>query len=403
VDSTAFLPGSPGRLVPTDGETVAFLPDPIPRSLPLELRTVRLLADAQLRLGSLGGAAGRLVNPWLISAPLLRQEAILSSRIEGTVTSPEQLVLLEVGEVSARGDTPGSSGEDTKEVANFVSATRHALSALERLPVSMRLLKDTHRILMTGVRGDRERPGEVRDAQNFIGSSRDIQEARFVPPPHIELPSLLDDFERFINDESPELPLLVRVALVHYQFETLHPFRDGNGRIGRLLVLLILMRDRVLPAPLLPISAYLERHRTRYMDLLFEVSTRGAWTPWIEFFLEAVAESAAYATRQVDELLTLRERWHARFHSARSSALLLKLVDSLFHEPAITIARVASVLDVTPATATANVSKLVEAGILVEATGRKRDRIFLARDILTFMRGDFTGSESSTPAPTTSG
>jgi Fic family protein len=377
VNPAVFTDASPGRLAPTFGGVVAFVPEPVPRTLDLDLATIRLIERAQHRIGALGGATRRLVNPYLLAAPLLRQEAILSSRIEGTITTPEQLALLELGAPPRE--------EDTREVGNFVRATQHALDALATTPVTLRLIRDTHRILMTGVRGDRERPGELRDAQNFIGTSLDIREARFVPPPHTELPRLLGDLERFLNEEEPELPLLVRIALAHYQFEAIHPFRDGNGRIGRLLIVLLLVREGALPAPLLPISSYLERHRERYMNLLFAVSARGAWLEWIRFFLEAVAESAERAAEQVEGLLELRGRWHARFQAARSSALLLKLVDALFQTPGVTIAQAAALLGVTPAAATANVAKLVEAGILREITGRKRDRIFLAREILTFM------------------
>lgn len=391
MDPARFTPASPGRLVPTFGGVQAFVPAPLPRTLDLDLATVRLLSTAERRLGALGGATGRLVNPWLLAAPFLRQEAILSSRIEGTVTTPEQLALLEVTDAAE-----GLGEGDTREVANFVRATEHALRELARLPVSVRLLRDTHRILMTGVRGDRERPGELRDAQNFIGSATDIRLARFVPPPHTELPALLDDFERYVNDPEPELPLLVRVALAHYQFEAIHPFRDGNGRIGRLLVLLLLLHDGALPAPLLPVSTFLERHRARYMDLLLAVSVEGAWLPWIRFFLEAVAESAAHAGAQVGGLLALRDRWHERLQATRSSALLLKLVDALFRAPGLTVGQAADLLGVTYAAAGANVQKLVDAGILTEATGRRRGRIFLAPDILRFVRGELPADAPGT-------
>jgi Fic family protein len=395
MDPARFTASSPGHLVPTFGGVLAFVPAPLPRTLDLDLATVRLLSTAERRLGALGGATGRLLNPWLLAAPFLRQEAILSSRIEGTITTPEQLALLEVVGATSGEAAPEA---DTQEVANFVRATEHALRELDRLPVSVRLLRDTHRILMTGVRGNRERPGELRDAQNFIGAESDIRRARFVPPPHTELPALLDDFERYANDPDPELPLLVRVALLHYQFETIHPFRDGNGRIGRLLVLLLLLRDGALPAPLLPVSTYLERHRERYMDLLLAVSVDGAWLPWVRFFLEAIAESATHASAQVGGLLALRDLWHARLHAMRSSALLLKLVDALFQAPALSIGQAAVVMDVTHAAASANVQKLVEAGILTEVTGRRRGRVFLAPEILRYVRGEVPSASPPTPA-----
>jgi Fic family protein len=252
-------------------------------------------------------------------------------------------------------------------------------------PIVSRLLVDVHRTLMTGVRGDSERPGEFRTTQNFIGRSSDIHAARFVPPPHLELPALLSDLERFINLDTPELPHLVRVAVAHYQFETIHPFRDGNGRIGRLLMLLMLVRDGLLPGPLLPLSSAIEHRRDEYVDRLLHVSQRGEWTAWIGFFLESVMESAAEALRLIEALDALRQRWHAVLASARSSALLLKLADSLFARPSTTIGEATKLLGVTPASASANISKLEAAGILREVTGRTRDRIYLAPEILRLM------------------
>lgn len=357
---------------------MAFVPAPAPRTLSLDGPTVRLLARAEHRLGALGGATSRLVNPYLVGAQLLRKEAILSSRIEETIATPEQIALFELG---AEPRTP-----DAREVANFVRATEWALKQVQAgQPIVNRLLLQTHGVLLSGVRGEHERPGEFRTAQNFIGSSRDIHAARFVPPPHLELPALLADIERFINERVPDLPLLARIAVVHYQFEAIHPFRDGNGRIGRLVIMLMLVRDGLLPGPLLPISSALERRRDEYNDRLLAVSVSGDWAGWLRFFLESVVESADEALRLVVALDTLREAYRARLQSARSSALLLKLVDSLFTRPATSISEATRLLAVTPASASANITKLVGAGILREITGRTRDRIYLAQGILDLM------------------
>lgn len=360
--------------------------------MPLDGKTVRVLARAEHRLGTLGGAAGRLVNPYLVGAQLLRREAILSSRIEQTIATPEQVALFELG---AEQRNP-----DAREVGNFVRATEHALGRVQAGdPIVSRLLLDTHRILMTGVRGDRERPGEFRTGQNFIGRSPDIRDARFVPPPHLELPALLGDLERLINEDAGDLPLLVRIAIAHYQFEAIHPFRDGNGRIGRLLIVLMLVRDGLLPGPLLPVSSAFERRREDYTDHLLRVSTTGEWTNWVRFFLEGVAESADEALLLVVRLEALRVSWHSKLQSARSSALLLKLVDALFARPATTIGEATALLGVTPASASANIARLESLGILREITGRTRDRVYVARDILDLM-GDGGAaspqSESST-------
>ncbi len=380
MQTTAFTALSPGHTVPTVNGAIAFVPHSAPRELRLEAPTVRLLERAMHQLGVLTGAAKRVVNPYLISSPLLRQEAILSSRIEGTIATPEQLALEELGS--------DVEHADAKEVGNFARASQHALRAIGRgEPITGRLLLATHKILMSEVRGDHERPGEYRDAQNFIGTSKDIHAARFVPPPHTEIGSLMSDFESFVNSDTPALPDLVTNAIAHYQFETIHPFRDGNGRIGRLLVTLLSVRDGLIPGPILPISSHLERNKQAYADYLLGVSTGGAWQPWIAFFLEAVIHGAEEASGQVEGLMALRSAWQERFQSARSSALLLKLLDHLFQRPAVTIGRVAKLLRVTPAAASANIKKLVEAGVLREITGRTRNQVFLAQDILDFIGG----------------
>jgi Fic family protein len=388
MDAAHFTPGSPGHLVPTTEGALAFVPDPLPRHLDLQLATIRLLAEAENAIGRLGGTAGRLVNPYLVGSPLLHREAILSSRIEGTITTPEQLVALEAAGGEVRAPDP-----EAREVLNYIRAMEHGVRRLQDLPVCLRLLREVHEVLLTGVRGDRERPGEFRTGQNWIGRRGDsIHEARFVPPPVPEMLAALDDFERALN-EPGELPLLVRLALLHYQFEAIHPFRDGNGRVGRLLVALLLVSSGRLREPLLYLSAHFERHRDAYMDLLLRVSQTGDWTAWLDFCLRGVLESAREAVDQAEGLVALRERYHAMFLRARSSGLLQRLVDELFRTPAMSIGRAAGVLGVTPAAAAANVQKLVAAGILVEHTGRRRDRLFVAPDILAFMR------DAPPPAP----
>jgi Fic family protein len=240
---------------------------------------------------------------------------------------------------------------------------------------------------MHGVRGGSERPGELRTSQNFIGHAADtVRTARFVPPPPSALASLLDDLERYLNDDpSAGSPLLVRLAVAHYQFETIHPFRDGNGRVGRLLIPLMLTQHKKLDPPTLYLSAYFEKHRSDYVDLMLRVGQRGEWLAWIEFFLDAVAESAREACGRATKLLALRDQYHARLHKARSPALLLKLADSLFVVPSTTIQRTTELLCVTKATASANIGKLVDAGILQEVTGRKKNQRFLAPEILRFL------------------
>lgn len=310
----------------------------------------------------------------------------MSSRIEGTIATPHDVLVLEAADAVVPHLESGL--EQTREVLNYVRALEHGMARLADLPLCIRLLQELHAVLLEGVRGDRERPGELRTVQNWTGArGSSIREARFVPPPPTEMRAALEDLERYLNEEpSPSaLPLLVKVALAHYQFEAIHPFRDGNGRIGRLLITLSLVASRLIRDPLLYMSAYFERRRGEYADRMLAVSTAGEWDGWIRFFLAGVAESARDGLRQTEGLLALRERYQAQFQSARSSALLLKLADHLFHRPSVTIADVAGLLGVTFASAAASVRKLVAAGVLEEATGRKRDQVFVASEIVRFI------------------
>ena len=373
---------------------MAFAPEPLPKTIALKTPLIHLLTRAERSLGRLDGITARLVNPYLLGSPLLRREAILSSRIEGTITTPEDLVLFEAGSPPLQ----EQKSQDALEVANYVKAMTYALKRVRTLPISLRLITEIHRVLMRGVRGGETQPGEFRTAQNFVGRpGATIKEARFVPPPVPEMKVALHDFENHLHLEaqmasgstgSPRediAPLLVRLALAHYQFETIHPFRDGNGRVGRLLIPLLLVSHDRLSEPLLYMSAYFERNRTAYYDHLLDVSKSGQWTPWVGFFLRGVEETASESIAEAEALIALRENWHERFQSARSSALLLKLIDHLFKSPSITIGRAATLLRVTDVAASNNVRKLVDAGILSERTGRKWGQVFVAMDILKFM------------------
>ena len=371
---------------------MAFVPDPMPVELALGQEEIRLLSNADYALGRLAGSAGRLVNPYLIGQPLLRREAILSSRIEGTFTTPEQLVLLEAGVAPAQ---DARAAADTREVLNYVRAMERGLELLKTIPVSLRLLRDIHGVLLDGVRGGDDRPGEFRTVQNYIGPRHaPIGEARFVPPPVTEMHEALGRWERDLHLQPDPLPLLLRLAVAHYQFEAIHPFRDGNGRVGRLLIPLLLCAQERLSDPLLYMSAFFDRHRDEYMDLLLRVSTRGAWREWVGFFLRGVAECARDGQQLTDGLLSLRERYHGLVRSARSSGLLATLIDDLFRVPSITIGRAASLLGVTPAAASYNLRKLQDINVIAEMTGRTRGQVFVAREILSFVGRDLNAPEA---------
>jgi Fic family protein len=382
MDLADFLPSAPGKLAPIPGGGSAFIPEPVPREVPLSARAIAALARAENALGRLQGSVGRMVNPYLIARPLLRREAILSSRMEGTRTTAAKLVSVEAHQV----DSPDLQ---TQEVANYVVAMNHGLALLKKMPLCQRFMCELHGQLLTGVRGAEETPGEFRTIQNFIGQS-DLASARFVPPPPSALKPLLADLEQYLNleDKEASTPLLVRVALSHYQFETIHPFRDGNGRVGRLLIPLMLLAHARLDTPALYLSAYFERHRQRYVDLMLTATKRGEFEPWIVFFLEAIHDAAQESVQQADRLLEMRGRYYQALQLARSSALTLKLVDKLFELPLLTVSSAADELGVTAATAMQHLQRLLDAKIVVEITGRKRDRQYVAPELLTVLGTD---------------
>ena len=369
MDADDFRRSPRGRLVPASG-VLAFVPDALPRELPLDSGVVYLLDEASQAVARLDGVGETLPNPDLLIAPFLRREAVLSSRIEGTQASVTDVYAAEAT------DTPRG---DAREVVNYVSAVRRGADRLGELPICVRLARELHEVLLADVRGQDQRPGEIRTTQVWIGAPA-IGDASFVPPPPDLLGGLLGDWETFVHDEAP-LPPLVRCALMHYQFEAIHPFRDGNGRIGRLLIPLLLMERGVLRHPLLYLSAWFERHRQRYYDGLFAVSASGDWTPWLRFFLEGVREQAADAVDRARKLRGLHEDYRRRLLEGRASANALRLADELPLVPVVSRRAVASLLGVTPAGASLVVDRLTEAGILQPLT-TGRPQLFAAHELL---------------------
>ncbi len=376
MDRSEYDNQSPGKLVRTADGGPAFVPDPLPPPVAWDTPLVSAVATAGTALGRLAEVGRLMPNPHLLIRPFVRREAVLSSQIEGTLASFDDLVLFEFDdEVEKR--TP-----DVREVSNYVRALEHGLSRVNTLPLSRRLICEMHEILMQGVRGGDQTPGEFRRNQVHIGQrGQTIAEARFVPPPpgeHVD--RAMADLEDYLHAPS-ELPAVVRLALVHYQFEAIHPFNDGDGRVGRLLISLMLCLEGVLPQPLLYLSAWFERHRAEYYDGLMHVSQRGCWGEWMNFIARGVAHEAMDAVYRATRLRDLQVEYTERVRTARTSALLLKLIESLFAQPAVTAATVRELLDVTPRTAQQHIDRLREAGILTEITGRKRDRIYLAPGI----------------------
>ena len=377
-----FSESSPGRLIKAQGAYWAFVPNPLPPALEVDWALAEPLAEASRRLGELAGITRTLPNPHLLIAPFVRREAVLSSRIEGTQASLADLARFEMGPANSAAAT------DVSEVANYVRALDYGLARLESLPMSLRLLREIHQRLMKGVRGDHATPGEFRRSQNWIGGpGSTLADATYVPPPVHEMTVALDAFEKFLHARSP-LPPLVRLALLHQHFEAIHPFLDGNGRVGRLLITLLLCEWQLLPEPVLYLSAFFERRRQEYYAHLLAVNQHGAWRDWVLYFLEGVRTEADDAIHRSRRLLDLRQAYRAGLERARAPGLSLRLVDNLFTVPATSVPRAAKLLRVTQRSAQLTVGKLAQAGILVEVTGRKRDRVFVAREILRVLEAE---------------
>ena len=370
-----FSTGNTGRLVKTLDGHLAFVPAPLPPEFELSFELMHRLSEADHALGTLSGIGTILPNPHVLTQPFLNREAVLSSRIEGTEASATDLALF-----NAAG-APESNESDVREVSNYVTALQYGLKRLDELPLSLRFIREVHEKLMNGVRGGDRNPGEFRRVQNWIGSpgSR-IENATYVPPPVQEMHAALDQFERYLHDRSP-VPVLLRAALVHYHFEAIHPFLDGNGRVGRLLIAFLLQAEKILDQPLLYLSAFFERHRREYYRHLVEVTTKGAWLEWIDFFLRGVTEQANDAVRRTRELLDLSDSYRRKIAPARNAGVLSSLIDDLFASPATTISAVASKLDMSYPAAKKNVQKLVALHIL-KPRRSGRGSVYVAEDVL---------------------
>lgn len=371
-----FTEDKAGRLIRAPEGYWAFAPDPLPPPIRWTPNLVRRLAEAERALGRLDVVGWTLPNPHLLIDPFVRREAVLSSRIEGTEASLSDLFLFEA-KPSTEDEVP-----DVREVGNYVRALNYGLERLSNLPLSLRLFREIHERLMAGVRGDQMTPGEFRRTQNWIGPPGcTLNEATFVPPPVHEMKECLGQLETHLR-ASDELPPLVRLGLVHYQFEAIHPFLDGNGRLGRLIITMLLCAGKLLSQPLLYLSSFFEKHRDAYYHRLLRVSLAGEWEAWLSFFLEGVAEQAADGVERADRLLSLRQGYHDKLQTVRASALPIKLVDALFSSPIVSAPHAARLLDVTPASARASINKLIKTGILEEITGRARNRMYVAKEIL---------------------
>lgn len=358
----------------------AFVPNPLPPAVALDAALVRALSDADRALGELAGLGRAISNPHLLIGPFTRREAVLSSRIEGTQADIADVYAYEAG--GRKGDT------DAREVLNYVRAMNHGIERMSELPVGLRLIRELHAHLMDDVRGGAAAPGEFRRVQNYIGRAGcTVETADFVPPPVPQMIPALEDWESYLHADDAHPPLM-RLAFIHYQFETIHPFLDGNGRIGRLLIPMLLVGWDLLPLPLLYLSAFFEKHRSDYYDLLLGVSQRSAWGDWLGFFLRGVEEQARDAIARARRLQDLQREWRERLQTRRyTAAALLKLVDELFVAPTVTVPQVQQILGVTHRAANQTVMRLVEEGILFAIPGRARNRQFVAQAVVDILTG----------------
>jgi Fic family protein len=388
VNASDFNDGHPGRLVPSKNGILCFLPDSLPTNLRLD-HSIRLADErANRAIGRLQTLIPTLPNPVLITTPFMRREAVLSSKIEGTRTELAGLFLFEELRCAGEDDSSAhivAAESDAKEVFNYVVAQSTGYRMIKDIPIGMRVLCDMHEKLMDGIPGHKgfdKAPGRYRKTQAFIGPTDDIHEARYVAPPASEVERLMGDLEKFIHAPN-DISSLATIALIHYQFEAIHPFFDGNGRLGRLLISLLLATKSILEEPILYLSAFFQRHKDEYVRLLLRVSTHGEWQQWVAFFLTGVEEVADDAVQRAASILKLREEYRSQFQKKHATAgKLLELLDGLFRWPLTSVKRAMDSLEMTHQGATKHIQNLVRAGIIEEVTGNKRNRLYMAKEIV---------------------
>ncbi|MDO9546836.1 MAG: Fic family protein [Pelolinea sp.] len=378
---TDFSHNSPGKVVKTQQGYLAFVPAPLPPKVVWSNKLIAALSKADRSLARLAEVGSAFPAPHMVARPFIRKEAVLSSQIEGTRTSFRELLSFEARQLSFFGST-----EDTHEVYNYVRAMDYGLQRLKELPMSTRLIREIHAILMQGVRGEAATPGEIRRSQNWIGRPGALLNAAiYVPPPIESMHTCLSDLERFIHQDS-DLPPLLRIGLVHYQFEAIHPFLDGNGRIGRLLITFLLVAWELLSQPLLYLSSFFEANRQEYYHRLLSVSHNGEWEAWLMFFLEGVHNQAEDANRRIVLLRELRLQYRALFADDRSRDMLGRMVDYLISTPIFSISQAQADLQMGSFTTIQRyIEKLASLKIVREVTGRSRNRLYHADKILEIL------------------
>ncbi|MCQ3935414.1 MAG: Fic family protein [Chloroflexi bacterium] len=365
-----------GKAIRTRNGYWAFIPAPLPPDLDWSPALLTALSDAERELAKLTTVAGNFPFPRLLIQPFIRREAVLSSRIEGTRASLTDLYNYESAQMSFL-----EPDDDVREVHNYVLALDYGLERLKKLPVSQRLIRELHAKLMDGVRGGQFTPGEFRKTQNWIGAAGStIETATYVPPSVDDMKIALGAMEAFIHADT-ELPALVRAGLIHYQFEAIHPFLDGNGRVGRLLIMLLLREWGVLSQPLLNLSAYFEHYRQEYYDHLLAVSQQGKWEEWLRFFLRGISAQSQDSIFRMTRLQGIRTRYEELVQADNNPQRMSAVIDFLFSRPILTLRQLETALDIPYMAAKRYVDKLVAAGVLKETTGHARNRVFMAYEV----------------------
>jgi Fic family protein len=367
----------PGRKVRRPEGYTAFVPEPLPPKLDWTPGLVHALSDADRLVGRLAGEGGSLPNPHLLMRPFVAREAVLSSRIEGTQATLGELLAAEAGAAVER------SPEDLREVGNYVVALEHGIQLLKKLPLSLRLIREIHRKLMHGVRGGHATPGEFRRSQNWIGRpGSTLATATYVPPHPDDLMDCLGALETFLHDRS--LLPLAQIALAHYQFEAIHPFLDGNGRTGRLLITLFLVERNILPTPLLYLSAFFEATRRDYYDGLRGVSERGEWEAWLEYVLNGMSRQAEDALNRAQRINRHLAQWRRKVAGLSSQTPML-LLDKLAANPFLTVKKTAREMEMAFTTIQRAMEKLEAMGIVTEISKARRDRVYCAKALLDIL------------------
>jgi Fic family protein len=376
-----FSQNAPGRLMNTIHGYSAYIPNPLPPQIEWTTALINQLTKAERSIARLDEVGQSFPAPHVVVRPFMRKEAVLSSQIEGTQTTFQNLLRYEAKQLTFL-----ENESDAHEVQNYVKALDYSLERIKSLPISLRLIKEIHAILMKGVRGDLLTPGEIRRSQNWIGRpGATLENARFVPPPVDEMKKCLSDFEKYIHEDA-NLPPLIRVGLIHYQFEAIHPFLDGNGRIGRLLITLLLTTWQILTQPLLNISHFIENNRTEYYDRLLAVSQEGKWVEWLLFFLDGVHQQAEDAVEKINALQMLRSNYQAMFERDRNRGKLADVVDYFISTPISSISQAQENSNLGSFTMIQSYfEKLIQYGVLEEITGGKRNRIYKASEILRIL------------------